>query len=111
MKLWWPHTEAMIAFLMGFAETRDPELLQLFDQVAKYAFAKVSFQAGHIENCGVFLSCGGKWIITGVLGCLPCKEKGPGLVLASSIEESHMAGVALATHHFSCPMKGACFNL
>ncbi|KAL8164395.1 UNVERIFIED_CONTAM: hypothetical protein K2H54_050374 [Gekko kuhli] len=40
MKLWWPHTEAMVAFLMGFAETRDPELLEMFDQVAKYAFAK-----------------------------------------------------------------------
>ncbi|XP_044299388.1 N-acylglucosamine 2-epimerase isoform X2 [Varanus komodoensis] len=40
MKLWWPHTEAMIAFLMGFAETRDQELLELFDQVAKYTFAK-----------------------------------------------------------------------
>nr|XP_028567880.1 N-acylglucosamine 2-epimerase [Podarcis muralis] len=42
MKLWWPHTEAMIAFLMGFAETRDQELLERFVQVAKYAFAKFS---------------------------------------------------------------------
>lgn len=41
MKLWWPHTEAMIAFLMGFAETRDQELLELFNQVAEYSFAKV----------------------------------------------------------------------
>lgn len=42
MKLWWPHTEAMIAFLMGFAETRDRELLKLFNQVAEYTFAKFS---------------------------------------------------------------------
>ncbi|XP_058028385.1 N-acylglucosamine 2-epimerase [Ahaetulla prasina] len=40
MKLWWPHTEAMIAFLMGFAETQDQELLELFHQVANYTFAK-----------------------------------------------------------------------
>nr|XP_060619181.1 N-acylglucosamine 2-epimerase isoform X1 [Anolis sagrei ordinatus] len=40
MKLWWPHTEAMIAFLMGFADTRDRELLELFDQMAKYTFDK-----------------------------------------------------------------------
>ncbi|XP_007420570.1 N-acylglucosamine 2-epimerase [Python bivittatus] len=40
MKLWWPHTEAMVAFLMGFAETQDKELLELFHQVANYTFAK-----------------------------------------------------------------------
>uniref|UniRef100_A0A6J0TK87 N-acylglucosamine 2-epimerase n=1 Tax=Pogona vitticeps TaxID=103695 RepID=A0A6J0TK87_9SAUR len=40
MKLWWPHTEAMIAFLMAFADTQDQELLELFDQVAKYSFGK-----------------------------------------------------------------------
>uniref|UniRef100_A0A2D4INE2 N-acylglucosamine 2-epimerase n=1 Tax=Micrurus lemniscatus lemniscatus TaxID=129467 RepID=A0A2D4INE2_MICLE len=40
MKLWWPHTEAMVAFLMAFAETQDQELLELFDQVANYTFAK-----------------------------------------------------------------------
>ncbi|KAK9407628.1 N-acylglucosamine 2-epimerase [Crotalus adamanteus] len=40
MKLWWPHTEAMVAFLMGFAETQDQELLELFHQVANYTFAK-----------------------------------------------------------------------
>ncbi|ETE67394.1 N-acylglucosamine 2-epimerase [Ophiophagus hannah] len=40
MKLWWPHTEAMVAFLMAFAETQDQELLELFHQVANYTFAK-----------------------------------------------------------------------
>ncbi|XP_031800363.1 N-acylglucosamine 2-epimerase isoform X1 [Sarcophilus harrisii] len=42
MKLWWPHNEAMIAFLMSYNETRDPMLLQLFCQVAEYAFEKFS---------------------------------------------------------------------
>ncbi|XP_036596342.1 N-acylglucosamine 2-epimerase isoform X2 [Trichosurus vulpecula] len=40
MKLWWPHSEAMIAFLMGYSETRDPNLLNLFCQVADYTFER-----------------------------------------------------------------------
>ncbi|XP_074058473.1 N-acylglucosamine 2-epimerase [Macrotis lagotis] len=42
MKLWWPHSEAMIAFLMGYSETRDPSLLRLFCQVAEYTFERFS---------------------------------------------------------------------
>uniref|UniRef100_A0A8D2BE91 N-acylglucosamine 2-epimerase n=1 Tax=Sus scrofa TaxID=9823 RepID=A0A8D2BE91_PIG len=38
MKLWWPHSEAMIAFLMGYSESGDPALLRLFYQVAEYTF-------------------------------------------------------------------------
>ncbi|KAL1766020.1 host cell factor 1 isoform X3 [Sigmodon hispidus] len=38
MKLWWPHSEAMIAFLMGYSDTGDPALLQIFNQVAEYTF-------------------------------------------------------------------------
>ncbi|XP_011943732.1 PREDICTED: N-acylglucosamine 2-epimerase isoform X1 [Cercocebus atys] len=38
MKLWWPHSEAMIAFLMGYSESGDPVLLRLFYQVAEYTF-------------------------------------------------------------------------
>ncbi|XP_004717655.1 N-acylglucosamine 2-epimerase [Echinops telfairi] len=38
MKLWWPHSEAMIAFLMGYSATGDPALLRLFCQVAEYTF-------------------------------------------------------------------------
>ncbi|XP_052519355.1 N-acylglucosamine 2-epimerase isoform X3 [Budorcas taxicolor] len=38
MKLWWPHSEAMIAFLMGYSETGDPALLRIFYQVAEYTF-------------------------------------------------------------------------
>ncbi|XP_057351860.1 N-acylglucosamine 2-epimerase isoform X6 [Manis pentadactyla] len=38
MKLWWPHSEAMIAFLMGYSDSGDPALLHLFFQVAEYTF-------------------------------------------------------------------------
>ncbi|XP_032650902.2 N-acylglucosamine 2-epimerase isoform X1 [Chelonoidis abingdonii] len=40
MKLWWPHAEAMVAFLMAYAHSREPALLHLFDQVAEYAFKR-----------------------------------------------------------------------
>ncbi|XP_057615975.1 N-acylglucosamine 2-epimerase isoform X1 [Chionomys nivalis] len=39
MKLWWPHSEAMIAFLMAFSDTGNPALLQIFNQVAEYTFS------------------------------------------------------------------------
>ncbi|XP_033273575.2 N-acylglucosamine 2-epimerase isoform X3 [Orcinus orca] len=38
MKLWWPHSEAMIAFLMGYSESGDSALLNIFYQVAEYTF-------------------------------------------------------------------------
>ncbi|XP_078064936.1 N-acylglucosamine 2-epimerase-like [Mustelus asterias] len=38
MKLWWPHTEALIASLLGYQLTRDPRLLQIFKKVFKYTF-------------------------------------------------------------------------
>ncbi|EPQ07540.1 N-acylglucosamine 2-epimerase [Myotis brandtii] len=38
MKLWWPHSEAMIALLMGYSDSGDPALLHLFYQVAEYTF-------------------------------------------------------------------------
>ncbi|MEJ1280605.1 renin binding protein [Cricetulus griseus] len=38
MKLWWPHNEAMISFLMGYRDSGDPALLQIFNQVAEYTF-------------------------------------------------------------------------
>ncbi|XP_064133842.1 N-acylglucosamine 2-epimerase isoform X2 [Loxodonta africana] len=41
MKLWWPHSEAMIAFLMGYSESGDPALLRLFCQVAEYTFRQL----------------------------------------------------------------------
>lgn len=42
MKLWWPHSEAMIAFLMGYSDSGDPALLRLFYQVAEYTFRQVT---------------------------------------------------------------------
>ncbi|XP_029465521.1 N-acylglucosamine 2-epimerase isoform X2 [Rhinatrema bivittatum] len=40
MKMWWPHTEALIAFLMAYSETHDPKLLQLFQKVFEFVFSK-----------------------------------------------------------------------
>ncbi|KAG9477922.1 hypothetical protein GDO78_013096 [Eleutherodactylus coqui] len=42
MKLWWPHTEALIAFLLGYMETKDPRLLGDFQKVYDYVFSKFS---------------------------------------------------------------------
>lgn len=42
MKLWWPHSEAMIAFLMGYRDSGDLALLHLFYQVAEYTFRQVN---------------------------------------------------------------------
>ena len=36
-KLWWPHTEAMIAFLMAYEKTGDKEMWSRFQKVAEYA--------------------------------------------------------------------------
>ncbi|XP_051805619.1 N-acylglucosamine 2-epimerase isoform X2 [Acanthochromis polyacanthus] len=38
MKLWWPHCEALIAFLMAYSQTKKPELLERFFQVYDYTF-------------------------------------------------------------------------
>lgn len=42
MKLWWPHCEAMIAFLLAFKETLDKKFLEKFDQVFDYTMKHVS---------------------------------------------------------------------
>ncbi|CAH2316381.1 N-acylglucosamine 2-epimerase [Pelobates cultripes] len=42
MKLWWPHTEALIAFLLGYQATNDPQLLEHFQKVFDYAFSRKS---------------------------------------------------------------------
>lgn len=36
MKLWWPHNEALIAFLMAYRETREQKYLDHFQQVWDY---------------------------------------------------------------------------
>ncbi|XP_055964690.1 N-acylglucosamine 2-epimerase [Sorex fumeus] len=40
MKLWWPHCEAMVAFLMGYTDSGEPALLHCFYQVAEYTFRR-----------------------------------------------------------------------
>lgn len=52
MKLWWPHSEAMIAFLMGYSDSGDPALLHLFYQVAEYTFRQVSVLPGSRLSMG-----------------------------------------------------------
>lgn len=42
MKLWWPHCEALIAFLMGYSQTKEPVLLDRFSQVYDYTFSHFS---------------------------------------------------------------------
>lgn len=41
MKLWWVHSEALIALLMAYEKTKDETLLQRFDQCFNYTFSKV----------------------------------------------------------------------
>ena len=36
MKLWWPHADALIAFLMAYKETRDENFIKKFDLVFQY---------------------------------------------------------------------------
>ncbi|XP_006812915.1 N-acylglucosamine 2-epimerase-like, partial [Saccoglossus kowalevskii] len=38
MKLWWPHNEALIAFLMAYRETNESVYLDYFAQVFDYTF-------------------------------------------------------------------------
>lgn len=38
-KLWWPHCEAMIAFLMAFQATGDNRYFQKFEHVMEYSFS------------------------------------------------------------------------
>lgn len=52
MKLWWPHCEALIAFLMAYKQTKKPEKLQRFFQVYEYTFSHVSIM--NMQSSGVF---------------------------------------------------------
>ncbi|XP_010873907.1 N-acylglucosamine 2-epimerase [Esox lucius] len=42
MKLWWPHCEALIAYLMAYSQYREPALLERFAQVYDYTFSHFS---------------------------------------------------------------------
>uniref|UniRef100_A0A1A8J1W5 N-acylglucosamine 2-epimerase n=3 Tax=Nothobranchius kuhntae TaxID=321403 RepID=A0A1A8J1W5_NOTKU len=46
MKLWWPHSEALIALLMAYSQSRKAELLQSFFQVYDYTFSHFPDTAG-----------------------------------------------------------------
>jgi N-acylglucosamine 2-epimerase len=39
MKLWWPHCEAMVAFAMAFAETKEAKYAERFALVAEWAYS------------------------------------------------------------------------
>ncbi|XP_035391972.1 N-acylglucosamine 2-epimerase [Electrophorus electricus] len=39
MKLWWPHCEALIAYLMAYSHFREPAMLDKFTQVYDYTFS------------------------------------------------------------------------
>ncbi|KPP62349.1 N-acylglucosamine 2-epimerase-like [Scleropages formosus] len=39
MKLWWPHCETLVAFLMAYSLSREPTLLDRFTQVYDYTFS------------------------------------------------------------------------
>lgn len=56
MKLWWPHCEALIAFLMAYSQTKKPELLQRFSQVYEYTFNHVSRLCRRVS--ALMLECG-----------------------------------------------------
>lgn len=42
MKLWWPHCEAMVAYLMAYVETRDDRYFKRFQHVTEYSFKHFS---------------------------------------------------------------------
>ena len=44
MKLWWAHNETLIAFLMAYKETKDPDMLENFATVFDYCYTKVGIE-------------------------------------------------------------------
>ena len=68
MKLWWPHNEAMIAFLMAYQHDGESKHIEAFHKVACYAFEKFSDNQhgewfGYLSQQGVVSSQfkGGPW--------------------------------------------------
>lgn len=62
MKLWWPHSEALIAFLMAYHETKDPKLLDHFRTTFEYTFSHFT-DAEHGEWYG-YLNQKGEVVLT-----------------------------------------------
>ena len=52
MKLWWPHTEAMIAFAMAYEKTGDEEMWNRFKKVAEYSMKTFKDQENNGEWFG-----------------------------------------------------------
>jgi N-acylglucosamine 2-epimerase len=51
-KLWWPHNEAMIAYLMMYQVTKDKKHWERFEQVYKYSFDHFSDHGTlHVSIC------------------------------------------------------------
>ncbi|XP_051508824.1 N-acylglucosamine 2-epimerase-like [Myxocyprinus asiaticus] len=42
MKLWWPHCEALIAYLMAYSHSREPMLMDRFKEIYDYTFSHFS---------------------------------------------------------------------
>ncbi|GCC44239.1 hypothetical protein chiPu_0028112 [Chiloscyllium punctatum] len=42
MKLWWPHTEGLVALLSAYHRSRDPRLLESFRELFDYSFSHFS---------------------------------------------------------------------
>jgi hypothetical protein len=49
MKLWWAHNEAMIAFLMAFKHTNNPEHWQRFKDIMEYCAKHVRFLSNETQ--------------------------------------------------------------
>ena len=50
-KLWWPHNEALIAFLMAYQETGTSVYLERFEQIFDYSYSHVSIERHLYKNC------------------------------------------------------------
>uniref|UniRef100_A0A8C1WSK3 N-acylglucosamine 2-epimerase n=1 Tax=Cyprinus carpio TaxID=7962 RepID=A0A8C1WSK3_CYPCA len=61
MKLWWPHCEALIAYLMAYSHSRAPLLLDRFKLIYDYTFSHFSDE-GHGEWFG-YLSRQGEVVL------------------------------------------------
>lgn len=48
MKLWWPHCEALISYLMAYSHIREPKLLDRFKLIYDYTFRHVRHA---LETC------------------------------------------------------------
>jgi N-acylglucosamine 2-epimerase len=51
-KLWWPHTEALIALTMAYTRTRDPKWMAWLQRVHDYAYRHFVRREDGVENVG-----------------------------------------------------------